>query len=245
MQTILGNTEFKRFSDLIYQLSGIKLGEGKRQLLATRLGKRLRACQIDDFSAYCDFINSQQGQQELVHMIDVVSTNKTSFFRESAHFRFLQSRVLPQLKSPRLRIWSAACSSGEEPYSIAMTLSQALPDWQQWDLKLLATDISTQILDKARMGIYTQVEGIPAALLRTCFLKGQGHWKGHYLVRDELKEPIRFRYLNLMGPFPFQSRFDVIFCRNVMIYFDKTTQARLVARLAECLHLGGLPLCRS
>jgi len=239
-QAHLEESEFNHFASLIYQLTGINLGTAKRQLLATRLGKRLRICNIESFSSYRKFITSEEGREELQHMIDAVSTNKTSFFREPAHFQFLQKNILPNFANRPFRLWCNACSTGEEPYTIAMILAETIPNWKNRDIKILATDISTRVLASARQGIYSHCEGsIPPALLRTAFLKGHDRWQGHFLVRDEIKNLIRFRYLNLMEQFPFTGRFDVIFCRNVMIYFDKTTQANLVERLVGCLNPGG------
>jgi len=239
MQPVLGNEDYRQFAALIHQLTGINLGEGKRQLLSTRLGKRLRVCKIENFHHYRQFVTSDKGREELTHMIDAVSTNKTGFFREPSHFQYLQHNVIPKLGNAPLRIWSSACSSGEEPYTIAMVLSQCIPNWQTRDIKILASDISTRILETARTGVYTRMAGIPPTLLRASFLKGQNTWNGHYLIRDELKKMIRFRYMNLMEPFPFTGKFDVIFCRNVMIYFNKETQAKLVSRLASSLKPGG------
>lgn len=236
----LSESEFQLYSDFIYQLTGIHLGSNKKQLLVTRLRKRMTAVGISSFRKYREFVISDEGRGELQKMIDEVSTNKTSFFRESAHFQFLEQKVLPGLKTQfKVRIWSAACSSGQEPYTLAMVLREYYGN-ENKDIKILATDISQRMLDKAQKGIYSDVgHGIPKPLLNRYFLKGHDHWQGMIMAKESLKNIIRFRYLNLMGAFPFSGKFDVIFCRNVMIYFDKPTQANLVERLSEYLNPGG------
>lgn len=240
MDTHLSQAEFEQFSELIYKLTGISLNQAKQALLATRLVKRLRACGFDSFTRYREHISSEQGKDELRHMIDAISTNKTSFYREAEHFRFFAERVLPKLAQGPIRIWSAACSSGEEPYTIAMVIRKHLPHWQHRDIKILATDISSRMLDRAEAGIYQNCEeSMSVEELHACFQRGQGEAEGKYKIRPELRSLVHFRHLNLMEPFPFHGKFHCIFCRNVMIYFDAPTRAALVKRLALSLHPGG------
>ena len=241
--------EFAKFAALIFQESGINLTDRKKELLRTRSGKRMRQLGLRSFSEYYRAVTDDPSGSELVVLLDAISTNLTSFFREDRHFEYIERQALPRITerrngtgARRLRIWSAGCSTGEEPYSIAIITAQYLHSHSGWDVKLLATDISTKALDTARRGVYRQerLRDIPQALLRTHFLKGRGPADGHYRVKPELQKMIVFRRLNLIqDAYPFRGTFDVIFCRNVMIYFDKPTQAALVNRLYRYLDPGG------
>lgn len=241
--------QFNEISNLVKGLCGINLHEGKKELVRARLSKRLRALQLTGFREYLIFLREdlEAGGNELTALLDAVSTNLTSFFRENAHFQYLASVVLPDLAATRragerkLRIWSAGCSSGEEPYSIALTLCEQLPDWEQWDLGILATDLSTRVLQIARQGEYEaqRLATVPAGMLNTYFARLPDTTEKRYQVRAAVRRLVHFARLNLMAPWPMSGPFDIIFCRNVMIYFDKPTQGALVRRFAELLAPGG------
>ncbi|HYC73148.1 MAG TPA: protein-glutamate O-methyltransferase [Opitutaceae bacterium] len=241
-------SEFDFIRTLVYERSRISLGADKRELVGARLGKRLRATQLDSVGDYCRLLQSPGAGDELAHLIDAISTNHTFFFREAQHFDFVTARALPELgqraraeRWPRLYAWSAACSSGEEPYSLAITLSQGLAG-TGWDWRIEATDISHRILDRARAAIYREeaVARIPAATVRQHFQRGVGPQAGNFRVRPELRAHVMFHHLNLLeGEPPFRDPFQLIFCRNVMIYFDRPTQEELVDRLTRRLVPGG------
>jgi chemotaxis protein methyltransferase CheR len=239
--------EFDFIRGLVYEHSRINLGPDKRELVSARLGKRLRATNLPSVSDYCHFLKSQNDGEELAHLIDAISTNHTFFFREIAHFDFLSKTVLPEMKArarqerwSRFDVWSAACSSGEEPYSIAMLLDEQLG--ATWNWQIQATDISNRILDKARAGIYREetVGKLEAGRIRHHFQRGHGPQAGNYRVKPKLKSAINFQHLNLLeGRPPFDHLFQVIFCRNVMIYFDRATQEELVQKLTQKIVPGG------
>ena len=238
--------EFEFIRSLVYERSRISLGPDKRQLVSARLGKRLRATNQSTLSGYCQLLQQPGAEQELGHLIDAISTNHTFFFRENAHFDFLRDTVAPEMQQrarterwSTFRVWSAACSSGEEPYSIAMTLADCLPTWN-WHIS--ATDISRRILARAAAAIYSgeAVNRLPANVIRAYFQKGIGPQEGNFRVKSALAERVGFHHLNLLeGEPPFTEPFQVIFCRNVMIYFDRPTQEELVARLSRRLVPGG------
>lgn len=236
------DAEFSIYQKWIYDVCGINLSLAKKQLLTSRLNKRMRVLKILTFRDYREFVQQDKSQQELIHMIDSISTNKTEFFREIDHYHFLEQQVYPELlQRHQVRIWSAGCSSGEEAYSIAMTILEHQSNVHHKDIKILATDISTRVLDSAEAGVYSseRIVGVPDALKRKYFLKGSNTWEGHFLVKDSLKNLIRFRRLNFMEKFPLSVQFDVIFCRNVMIYFDKPTQERLIEKFSNQLAPNG------
>ncbi len=243
MSGTLTDQEFQLFKDLIYKEVGISLDSPKKTLLVSRLGKRLRELGLPTYQAYYDRVCGKGGEEELTKLLDLVSTNKTDFFREQVHFDFLRDRVLPDVQKTRtLRVWSSASSSGEEPYSIAMTLWDALPDIGKWDIKILASDISTRVLAKAASGMYEEerVNQLPKDLVRRHFLCGKGPQTGQFKVRPDVAKLVAFRRINLMDPtFPIRSLLDVIFCRNVMIYFDRPTQAKLMEKFFRYLRPGG------
>ncbi len=243
----LKDHEFEKISRLVYDICGIDLHEGKKELVKARLGRRLRGRSFRSFSDYYRHVTAAEGRDELIAMIDSLSTNLTSFFREDKHFAKLRTVVPPLLASvrgngrpPRLRIWSAGCSTGEEPYTIAMVLMETIPPAAA-ELKITATDISTDVLKKAVAGVYAEdkIRNIPPELLRKYFLKGQGDWKGFYKVKDNLKGSIEFARFNLKETFPAADPFDIIFCRNVMIYFDREMQTSLVNGFYRALREGG------
>jgi len=239
--TELTDAQFQRICEIVYRFCGIHLKEGKESLVRARLMKRLRTLGITSFSEYLRLIESPSGQDELRQMIDVMTTNKTSFFREDAHFDFLVEQVIPRLHQPCVRFWSAACSSGEEPYTLAMVLCEHLPNASSRDIKILATDISRPVLAKAAQGRYSekQVEDVPASYLHKYFSVSRSTDGRIYEVHPALRSMVRFACLNLLEPWPMKGPFQVIFCRNVMIYFDRQTQERLVNRFYELIEPGG------
>lgn len=236
--------------DLVYHHSRINLGPDKKELVSARLGKRLRETSLTSIGEYCRFLQDQESQAELAHLIDAISTNHTFFFRESAHFDFLTETALPELQSRRasegwaaLNLWSAACSTGEEPYSLAIALAEALDQSaSSWPWRIEATDISHRVLQRARVGVYPRaaMEKMPAELLAAYFQEGFGPQEGNFRVKPSLQEHVTFRQLNLLeGTPPFRDPFHVIFCRNVMIYFDRPTQEQLIRKLERLLVPGG------
>ncbi|SRR5581483_607959 len=244
----LTDAEFRQLREFIYAHTGIALSEHKRALVYSRLAKRLRHHKLDCFEDYYRLLtqNDPEGD-ELVEMINCITTNKTDFFREPHHFRFLAEHVFPQFRaragaSRRLRFWSAGTASGEEAYTLAMVVREAFPLSETWDIRILATDIDTRVLAYAESGEYTieQASRIPDGLLRRYFYQGEGENAGRVQAKQVLKDLIRFRRLNFMDdPWPMRGLFDVIFCRNVIIYFDRPTQRRLVERFAQLLRPGG------
>jgi chemotaxis protein methyltransferase CheR len=245
----LSETEFRRISRLVYDHCGINLHEGKKELVRARMANRLRDGNYRRVSDYLDDIARDPSKAEFTTLIDTVSTNLTSFFREPRHFEFLAKNFLPGLLtrkakqgSTRIRAWSAGCSSGEEPYTLAMVLLDAIPDAADWDIKVLATDISTRVLRTAQGGVYPKerAQSVPPQIRGRYFAAGRSPGETVCQVAPDVRKLITFRHLNLMGPWPFTGPFDFIFCRNVMIYFDKQTQERLVGRFHDCLDKEGL-----
>ena len=233
----LSDGDFERFRRLIRKKSGINLRDTKRHLLVARLTQRLRQLGLETFSAYYDYVTSDHTGEEMIALINRITTNKTSFFREPHHFEFLRGRVR-QMRDKRLSIWSAGCSSGEEPYSIAITLHEAIGAAPEWDVRILASDIDTEILERAQAGIYgiEAVRGIPERIQRSCFLRGYGHRQGLVQVRPEIRRMVEFRRINLIGAeWPPERYFDIIYCRNVIIYFDRATQEEIIERMVDCL----------
>jgi len=234
----LSDRDFNRFSAFIYEACGIKLPPIKKTMLSARLQKRLRQLHLDSFSAYLDYVLSPDGQTaELSHMIDVVSTNKTDFFREAKHFDVMTSLVLPDYAQrmthsshKTLRVWSAGCSSGEEPYTLAMVLDDFFSRYPGLDYTILATDICTEVLAKAEEAVYTDevVAPVPPALRNKYLMKGKGAHQGFHRVVPELRRKVIFKRLNFMDrDFGIEQQMDLIFCRNVIIYFDRKTQCAL------------------
>lgn len=236
----LSEKQFRRISDIVYRHCGINLKDGKEALVKARLMKRFRVIGIDSVEAYLSLIESRGGEHELNQMIDVMTTNKTSFFREIDHFNFLRDTVFPQFNGHRMRFWSAACSSGEEPYSLAMLLKEHLKDVERKDVLILATDISRRMLDKGMKAFYSEgiLKELPAAYLKKYFVRSR-HDIGTFQVADHVRSMVRMAHLNLLGPWPMKGLFNVIFCRNVMIYFDRPTQQQLINRFWEFIEPGG------
>ncbi len=242
----LRDIDFEKIKKMVFEICGIDLHSGKKELVKARLGKRLREGKFPSFKDYYEYVMTSEGAEELIMMIDSISTNLTSFFREETHFRRLHT-IMPELLKnsekasvgSRLHIWCAGCSTGEEAYTIAMTMKETTA--KPFDLRIWATDISTKVLKKAVTGIYAEerIRKIPAELLKKYFAVGQGDWKGYYRVKDNLRASITFARFNLMDPPPAGDLFDVIFCRNVMIYFNKQTQSELVNRFYSRLRVGG------
>lgn len=243
----LTDKEFSKFSTLIFAKTGIHLKSEKKELLNARLGKRLRACQLTSFKKYYDLVMNDSSGNELVHLINSVSTNFTSFFREQAHFDYLSKYVLPPLaiegarKNRHVNIWSAACSSGEEPYTLAMVIDQFKRSASGLSFSILATDISTKVLGIGEKGIYPveRVDKMPRDFLHTYFQRGLGKCNGYVKAKQNIRDLITFRRFNLMDQFPWQGEIDIIFCRNVMIYFNKDTQQELVNKFYQSLTPGG------
>jgi chemotaxis protein methyltransferase CheR len=235
----LSTGDFEQISSTLYEACGINLSTTKTELVRSRLSRRLAALGLSDFTTYLALVRQDRTGGEMTHFVDVLTTNKTAFFREAPHFDFLKEHVIPELPSGKLRIWSAACSSGEEPYSIAILLREIVPQIDTWDVKILATDISSRVLERARAGTYARVamEGVPTELRRKYF-ETAGTTQV-YKVREPVKRMVGFARLNLMDEWPMKGLFDVIFCRNVMIYFSKATQLSLVRRMAKFLKPGG------
>ena len=241
----LSDREFARLSEFIHGECGIKVTEAKKVMLEGRLQKRLRKLGLGSFASYCEYLFSPEGmEKELTFMIDEVTTNKTDFFREPAHFQYLVETVLPDLTRSRRRltIWSAGCSSGEEPYTLAMVLSAWADRSPGFEFLILATDISTNVLGKAEKAVYDEerIAPVPAEFKRKYLLRSKDRTKRVVRVAPELRSRVRFRRLNFMdGDFGFREPIDVIFCRNVIIYFDKPTQERLLNRFCRHLAPGG------
>jgi chemotaxis protein methyltransferase CheR len=244
----LSDAEFEEISDFIMSVCGINLHEGKRELVKARLSKRLRTLGVSDFREYLQYVQSDETGSELTSMLDVISTNLTCFFREAQHFTYLKDSLIPSLAASkenndrRLRIWSAGCSSGEEPYSIAISLLESLPNASQWDARILATDLSTRVLARAREGLYDaeRLKGMPAPLVSRYFHRLGGQSSLEYGANETLRKMIHYARVNLMDSWPMKGPFDAIFCRNVMIYFDKPTQAKLIKRFQDLLAEGGI-----
>lgn len=228
--------EFQKYRDLIYEKAGISLSPVKKTLVAGRLGSRLRHYGLNSYGAYYKMVTEEGADQELQMMVDLLTTNETYFFREPKHFDFLKDKIVPtHTNGEPYRVWSAACSSGEEPYSIAMTLADKLGLSKKWEI--LGTDISNRVLDRARRAAYpmTAVSKIPKEYLREYCLRGVRSQEGLLLIDKPIRDRIRFSSLNLNGDWPRMDKFDVIFLRNVMIYFDMETKRTLVERLANLL----------
>jgi chemotaxis protein methyltransferase CheR len=237
----LATEDFARIAVMLRQETGISLAPTKMDLVQGRLARRLRALGLDSFSQYLEIIADPVAVEERLEMINALTTNLTSFFREAHHFTYLGDTILPEIARQcpsRLRIWSAGCSSGEEPYSIAMTIAASLPDLQRWDAKVLATDIDTNMVATGRSGRYeaSRIETVPESYRKRYLLRNES---GTVQVADTLRDLVAFRQLNLLGAWPMRGRFDVIFCRNVIIYFDKPTQRILFDRFADILTPGG------
>ncbi len=243
----LSAADFSRLSKFIYQQYGIKMPEAKHIMLQSRLQKRLRALQMPSFSEYVDYVFSPAGSTEIVHMMDVVSTNKTDFFRENQHFEYLLDTVLPELhdlnRQNFVKVWSAGCSSGEEPYTLAMVMSEYASRTRGFDFSILGSDLSTIVLDKAVNAIYPEdrVDVIPYDLKKKYLLRSKDRTKPTVRIVPELRRKTSFMRLNFMDDTYSEvpSNFDIVFCRNVLIYFDRKTQEAVINKLCRHLRSGG------
>jgi chemotaxis protein methyltransferase CheR len=240
----LTDAEFKRLRDLVHARTGIALSESKRELLYGRLARRLRKLNLTSFAEYCHLVESDDSA-ELQELTNAITTNLTSFFREDYHFKQLSLEALPQIEATRsgkrrIRLWSAGCSTGEEPYSLAIVMRERLAQLASWDIKLLATDIDSKVLATATEGVYAadRFKGVAPERVQGWFREVPGR-PGFLSASDELKNLITFKQLNLLDPWPMKGPFDVIFCRNVVIYFDKETQRGLFDRMADLQEPGG------
>ncbi|HBA55510.1 MAG TPA: chemotaxis protein CheR [Syntrophorhabdus aromaticivorans] len=243
----LSERDFVRLSTFIHSEYGIKIPPFKKTMLETRLQKRLRARGMKSFKDYCEYVFSPNGMEnEVVYMIDVVTTNKTDFFREPEHFRFMTERALPELirGDRHLSVWSAGCATGEEPYTLAMVLGEFLDREARggFGFVIYGTDISTRVLETARQGIYGEerVSTVPLELKRKYLLRSKDKTKRLIRIAPELRAKVAFSRLNLMDPdFGFRTRMHIIFCRNVIIYFDRETQENLVRKMCRNLAVNG------
>lgn len=246
----LSDRQFQRFSTFIYDHAGIKMPPAKKTMLEARLQKRLKANAIHSFEEYGDYVFSQEGRTtELIHLIDVVTTNKTDFFREPAHFEFMVKTALPAILHARgdavrdpVRIWSAGCSTGEEPYTLAMVLSEFAAGGTDFRVAITASDICTQVLQTAKMAIYPEerTDPIPLNLKKKYLMRSREATKSLVRISPKLRSLVSFRRINFMDDdFGISEKMDIIFCRNVVIYFDKPTQQTLMRKFYKQLRPGG------
>jgi chemotaxis protein methyltransferase CheR len=230
--------------DFVYDRSRIRLHDGKEALIRSRLSKRMRERGCETLAQYCEFLQTKATADELTHVMDALTTNFTNFLREEAHFKFMLDVALPSMLLPRQKqfnIWSAASSSGEEAYSMAFYLMEKYPEHAGWDWHITGSDISTRVLETARQAVYPmeRVQTIPEPWLKKYLQKGTGKWEGYCRVRPELTNRVNFRQVNLIENYEHTQKFQIIFCRNVMIYFNRETQEQLVGQLCKHLVPGG------
>ena len=237
--------DFNTLRKIANEHTGIVVPDDKFDMYYARISKRIRHLGLRDFKEYCEYLQNNP-DTEFKPFINSITTNLTSFFRENHHFEFLKNEAVPKLLSHNagtksIRVWSAGCSTGEEPYSIAISLLEAMENQQDWSIKILATDVDSDVLSTAKQGIYSQdrVNGLPASVKRRWFMKGRGERSGTVRVSPELQQIISFKQLNLMQDWPIKKQFDIIFCRNVVIYFDRNTKIRLLDRFADYLFNDG------
>jgi len=244
----MSDKTFYRFSKFIQDELGIKMPDTKKTMLQARLQKRLWKLEMTSFNDYCDYLFSHEGMEhELQHMINVVTTNKTEFFREPKHYEYLAEQALPKLMEQRdskeiFSIWCAGCSTGEEPYSLAMVLNEFAERYSDFQFLILATDISSRVIDQAKLGIYDEerAESVPMTLRKKYLLRSKSNDKGLVRIVPELRSRIRFRRLNFMDRnFGLREQMDIVFCRNVIIYFDRPTQEGVLNRICSYLKPGG------
>lgn len=244
----LSHEEFKKLTSLVHSLTGIVLGDHKKDMLYGRLARRLRELGMDSFSQYCALLDSKSAAQETGFLVNAITTNLTKFFRESHHFDNL-TEYLKQISQDRNRlandrnllIWSAGCSSGEEPYSIASTILTKAPSLGSWNTRILATDLDTNMLDRGKSGVYKldSLNGVPDEYQYV--LKENSTAKnGMLYIKERAKELVHFKQLNLLHQWPMKQKYDVIFCRNVLIYFDGATKDDLVRRYTDMLKPNGM-----
>ncbi len=246
-QAPISQEDFDLIREIARVRAGIVIADFKRNMVFRRISKRLRELGLGSVSEYCAILTGPFGEQEIQPFINALTTNKTDFFREAHHFGHMTEIVLPELRAQsnttaqrRLRIWSAGCSSGEEPYSIAMTLAESMPDLHHWDARILATDIDTEILKKGAAGVYDNrdLKSIPAAM-RSKYVRTMRTDKTRCAMSKMLRTLVTFKPLNLLDPWPMKGAFDIVFCRNVVIYFSKDTQRELFDRFANQIRIGG------
>ncbi len=238
-ESTLSDRDFGEFQRLLYRLAGISLSPAKKALVCGRLAKRLKHHALDSYRDYLHLLSSGREPEELQTALDLLTTNETYFFREPRHFDLLQQHILAaRVPGTPFRVWSAACSSGEEPFSVAMVLADRLGE-APWEI--IASDISTRVLERARSGLYAmeRARHVPERYLKEYCLKGIGSQAGRFLVDRRLQARIRFQHINLNETLPPLGEFDVVFLRNVMIYFNTETKARVVERVAATLKPGG------
>jgi chemotaxis protein methyltransferase CheR len=237
-------SDFDRVRRIVYAHAGIALADSKQNLIYNRLSRRLRVLGFDNFDAYLSYVEGAGHDEEFTHLINAITTNLTFFFREIHHFEFLEQTLFPQLmklnaESRKVRIWSAGCSTGEEPYSLAIVAKECFPD--NWDVKIHASDLDTNVIETAKAGIYSidALKGVSTERVKSWFLRGSGANAGMVKVKPALQSIIQFQQVNLMNDWPWREPFDIIFCRNVVIYFDKPTQQKLFIRYHQLLKEGG------
>lgn len=243
----LSRADFKRLGEFIHEKLGIKMPEHKKNMLESRLRRRLNRLNMDSYSQYTEYFFSREGfKDELPHFIDVITTNKTDFFREPNHFKYLTKKALPELMAAKtggvkqINVWSSACSRGDEPYSLAMVLDDFLRK-RGFDYTVIATDISSKVLNIAVKGVYDHgtIEPVPFDLRKKYLLRSKDKKKNLVRIVPDLRAKVNFRQLNLMSDFRFPKKFDVVFCRNVIIYFDKSTTHDLMLRICRQIKTGG------
>jgi chemotaxis protein methyltransferase CheR len=246
-QAPISRQDFDLIREIARFHAGIVIAEFKRNMVFRRVSKRLRELGLKTVGEYCAILTGPDGEREIQPLINALTTNKTGFFREAHHFEHMVKVALPRQRARaktaeqrRLRIWSAGCSSGEEPFSIAMTLADSMLDLSHWDARILATDIDTEILRKGSAGIYDirDCKGIPAAM-RSKYVRTMQADKTRCAMSEMLRSLVTFKPLNLLGPWPMKGSFDIVFCRNVVIYFSKDTQRELFDRFADLIRIGG------
>jgi len=232
--------DFDRVRRIVYDHAGISLADSKQNLIYNRLSRRLRSLNFNDFNLYLTYVEGEGYDQEFTHLINAVTTNLTFFFREIHHFDYLADDLFPSLlkrnaQTKKVRIWSAGCSTGEEPYSIAIVAKEVFPS--DWDVQVHASDLDTNVINTAKIGLYQidSLKGVSHERVKRWFLKGSGNNEGMVKVKPELQTIIHFQQVNLMHDWPWKEGFDIIFCRNVVIYFDKPTQQKLFKRYHELL----------
>ena len=238
--------DFSAIARMLYDDAGIALAESKASLVYSRLAKRLRALGLESFRDYCNLVGGSEGLSERQNMLASLTTNVTRYFREPHHFEHLKTKVLPPLvarakQRGRVRIWSAGCSTGQEPYSIALTILELMPDAANHDVRILATDIDPNVVATGRAAVYSEeaIQPVPQSLRDRWMVRVKDGGRDAWGAGEEMRRLVSFRELNLMGNWPMKGKFDAIFCRNVVIYFDEPTQARMWKRFAPLLNPGG------